>query len=126
MRFSSERRTAASSSTTNTTASASLKVRSPPSELKDGAVWRLRCRPQPPSVSFDNRAADRRPHAQTVRLRSIKGFEQTVATLRLQPRPRIAHGDQVRPSVQLPPSVPKALSDLRRLHSWLRWHSSSD
>jgi hypothetical protein len=45
-------------------------------------------------VCFDNRAADRQPQAQPLRLGRIEGLEQPVETLRVQARPGIAHGDQ--------------------------------
>src|SRR4029077_18587895 len=50
-------------------------------------------RPQPPTVSFDNRAADREAHAHAVGLRRVKGFKETRQALRAQPMAGIPHRD---------------------------------
>jgi hypothetical protein len=60
-------------------------------ELKDGALGRVCRSPQSSSVSFDNRTADRQPHAQALRLGRIEGVEKTIETLRIQPWARISH-----------------------------------
>src|SRR6516164_9938215 len=49
-------------------------------ELKDGSPGRICLRHQPSSVSFNNRSADRQPHAQALRLSRIKRIEKTVET----------------------------------------------
>src|SRR6266403_5861535 len=42
-------------------------------------------RPQPPTMGFDNRAADREAHAHAVGLRRVEGFKDTRQALRAQP-----------------------------------------
>jgi len=50
-------------------------------------------RPQPPTMGFDNRAADREAHAHTVGLRRVEGFKKTREALRAQPRAGVPHPD---------------------------------
>ena len=46
---------------------------------------------QPAVVGLDYRAADRQSHSHPLRLGRIKGFKETVQTLRIQPRTRISY-----------------------------------
>ena len=46
------------------------------SELKHGATRCMRTCPQPTSVHFDNRTADRQPESQAVRFGGIESFEE--------------------------------------------------
>src|SRR5271170_5226384 len=50
-------------------------------------------RPQPPTMGFDNRAADREAHAHAVGLRRVEGFKETRQALRAQPMAGIPHRD---------------------------------
>src|SRR5580700_1720434 len=50
-------------------------------------------RPQPPTMGFDNRAADRETHAHAVGLRRVEGFKETEQALRGQPMAGIPHRD---------------------------------
>src|ERR1700722_3293030 len=50
-------------------------------------------RPKPPTMSFDNRAADREAYAHAVGLRGVEGFKQTRQALRAQPMTGIPHRD---------------------------------
>src|SRR5215831_10261379 len=63
-------------------------------KLKDGAPGRVWPRPEPSSVSFYDRAANRQPHAQALTLGRIEGVEKTIEILRIQPRARILHFNQ--------------------------------
>jgi hypothetical protein len=49
--------------------------------LKGGAPGHICFCPELSFVSFDNRAADRQPHAQALRLSRIEGVEKTIKTL---------------------------------------------
>src|SRR5580704_14321122 len=61
-------------------------------ELKDRASWRICLRPQPPSMSLDNRTADGQSHAQSLRLGRIKGIKESInLKLRIQSRARISY-----------------------------------
>src|ERR1700747_2118211 len=63
-------------------------------ELKDGASGRVCLRPQPSSVSFDNRTADQQSHSKALRLRRIEGIEKTVESARIQACTRISYCNQ--------------------------------
>src|SRR5215469_714497 len=63
-------------------------------ELKDGALGRICRGPEPPSVSFDDRTADRQPHTQPFGLGRMEGFEKSIETLGIQPRARIPDCNQ--------------------------------
>jgi len=63
-------------------------------ELKESATGRICLRPEPSSVSFDNRTADGQPHVQPLGLRRMKGVEKAIKTLRIQPWARISDGKQ--------------------------------
>ena len=47
--------------------------------------------PQPSAVSFDNRAADRQPHAHAVGLRRVEWFKETRQSFRAQPGAGVSH-----------------------------------
>src|SRR5271163_475357 len=51
-------------------------------------------RPQPPTMRFDNRAADREAHAHAVGLRCVEGFKEKRQALRAQPMAGIPHRDE--------------------------------
>src|ERR1700739_3525838 len=71
-----------------------LLIRNRQRELKDGSLGPIGLGPEPSSVTFDNRTADRQPHAKALRLSRIKRVEKTIKTLRIQPWARISHGNQ--------------------------------
>src|ERR1700746_1254151 len=50
-------------------------------------------RPQPPTMGFDNRAADREAQAHAVGLRRVEGFKETRHALWAQPMAGIPHRD---------------------------------
>src|SRR6266850_78694 len=50
-------------------------------------------RPQPPTMGFDDRAADREAHAHAVGPRRVEWLEQTQEALRAQPRAVVPHPD---------------------------------
>src|SRR5258708_36149621 len=62
-------------------------------KLKESTPRLAPGRPQPPTVGFDNRAADREAHAHAVGLRRVEGFKETRQALRAQPRPGVPHRD---------------------------------
>ena len=43
-------------------------------------------------MSVDDRPADRQPHARSIGLRGVEGVKDPVEMLRINARPRIAHG----------------------------------
>jgi hypothetical protein len=55
------------------------------SKLEEGTPGCICFRPQPSSVSLDDRTTDRQPHAQTLGFSRIKGVEKTVKALWIQP-----------------------------------------
>src|SRR5882757_8843026 len=62
-------------------------------KLKESTPRLARGRPQPPTMGFDNRAADREAHAHAVGLRRVEGFKETRQALRAQPIAGIPHRD---------------------------------
>src|SRR5580700_2739659 len=62
-------------------------------KLKESTPWLAPGRPQPPTMGFDNRAADREAHAHAVGLRRVEGFKETRQALRAQPLSGISHRD---------------------------------
>src|SRR4029077_14530317 len=96
MRFLSDSRICASSPMTNTMASGSVMsplAASLHCELKRRAPVVIRCRPDPPAVCLDNRAADRQSHAHALRFGGIERGEDLIETLRIQPRAGISYCD---------------------------------
>src|ERR1700722_15892247 len=63
-------------------------------ELKDGAARRIGARPQSSATCFDDRAADRQPQPQAVRLGRMEGLEEVLESTRRQSGTRIAHSDE--------------------------------
>ena len=59
------------------------------SELKDGAVRRVRRRPETPAMRLDDRSADGDPHTHTVRFRREQGLEDAIGCRRIYARARI-------------------------------------
>jgi hypothetical protein len=59
-------------------------------ELKNGTVWTVRSSPQSSVMSFNDRAADRQPHPQAVRLGRVEGLEQVLGSRWRQARTRQA------------------------------------
>jgi hypothetical protein len=53
-------------------------------KLKESTPRLAPGRPQPPTMGFDNRAADREAHAHAVGLRRVEGFKETREALRAQ------------------------------------------
>jgi hypothetical protein len=51
-------------------------------KLKESTPRLAPGRPQPPTMGFDNRAADRKAHAHAVGLRRVEGFKETRQALR--------------------------------------------
>src|SRR4051812_28070567 len=62
-------------------------------ELKAGAAWHVRARPQSTAVRFDDRTADRQAYPQTVRLRRVEARENVLESLRREAWTRISHLD---------------------------------
>src|SRR5258707_7027167 len=60
-------------------------------KLKESTPRLAPGRPQPPTIGFDNRAADREAHAHAVGLRRVEGFKETRQALRAQPMAGIPH-----------------------------------
>src|SRR5260370_16592688 len=63
-------------------------------EVKDGPTGQVGGHPQPAAMSFDDRTADRQPHAQTAGLCRVERVEEAFETFRVQSRSRILHHDQ--------------------------------
>ena len=59
--------------------------------MKGRARARVGRGPQPPAVGLDDRATDRQPHPQALRLGRVEGVEERLETLGDEPDPRIAH-----------------------------------
>src|SRR5271156_4227832 len=55
-------------------------------KLKESTPRLAPGRPQPPTMGFDNRAADREAHAHSVGLRRVEGLEETRQSFGAQPR----------------------------------------
>src|ERR1700722_10052941 len=49
--------------------------------------------PHPPTMGFNNRAADREAHAHAVGLRRVEGFKETRQAFRAQPMTAVPHRD---------------------------------
>src|SRR5580704_9218328 len=62
-------------------------------KLKESAPRLAPGRPQPPTMGFDNGAADREAHAHAVGLRRVEGFKEPRHGLRAQPMAGIPHRD---------------------------------
>src|SRR5437899_5936079 len=62
-------------------------------KLKESTPRLAPGRPQPPTMGFDNRAADREAHAHAAGLGRVEGFKETRQALRAQPMAGIAHRD---------------------------------
>src|SRR5262245_65338061 len=95
-------RIAASSSTTKTVSCVlvmPIPLVARQGELKGRAVVAVRYRPEPPAMRLDDRAADRQPHAHPVMLSRVKGLEEPLPTLRVQPNTAVLHGHQYRARV---------------------------
>src|SRR6266478_532933 len=71
-------------------------------KLKESTPRLAPGRPQPPTVGFDNRAADREAHAHAVGLRRVEGVENVLESLRRQSRTRISHPYEHAARVSLP------------------------
>src|ERR1700726_2701716 len=63
-------------------------------ELKRGTVGYVCRGPQPSTMCFDDRSADRQPHAHAIRLRREEGVEQPADMFRLDSDTGILHRDQ--------------------------------
>ena len=63
-------------------------------EVEDRAARGVGGRPQPPAMGFDDRAADRKSEAQSVRLRRVEGLEEIRLDSRRKPWTRVAYGDE--------------------------------
>src|SRR5262245_56112965 len=68
-------------------------------ELEGRAAVAVHYRPEPPAVRLDDRAADCQPHAHPVRFSRVKGLEEPLPTLRVQPNTAVLHGHQYRARV---------------------------
>src|SRR5215813_14440992 len=64
------------------------------SELKGRARPDTARGPNPSTVSFDDRTADRESHAHAIRLCRVEGVEQAVDALEAQSRAGITHRDE--------------------------------
>src|SRR6266436_6092980 len=62
-------------------------------KLKESTPRLAPGRTQPPTIGFDNRAADREAHAHAVGLRRVEGFKEMRQALRAQPMAGISHRD---------------------------------
>src|ERR1700726_4793902 len=63
-------------------------------EVKNGAPWQIGGHPQPASMRFDDRAADRQPHPQTAGLGRMERGEELLETRRAQAWPCVLYRDQ--------------------------------
>src|SRR5215470_12879831 len=63
-------------------------------ELKCSTPRLVRLRPQFPSMSMDDGAANRQPHACSTGFRGVEGVEDPVEIHRINARPGIAHGHE--------------------------------
>src|SRR5260370_6451898 len=63
-------------------------------EVKDGATGQVGGHPRLPAMRYDDRTADRQPHAQTAGLCRVERVEEAFETFRVQSRSRILHHDQ--------------------------------
>src|SRR6516225_2406727 len=61
-------------------------------ELKYSAARLVRSRPQLASMSMDDGAADRQPHACSTGFRGIEGVEDPIEVHRIDPGPAVAKG----------------------------------
>src|ERR1700752_3180526 len=62
-------------------------------KLKESTPRLAPGRPQPPTMGFDHRAADREAHAHAVGLGRVEWLEQMREALRVQPRAGVPHSD---------------------------------
>jgi hypothetical protein len=76
----------ATSITYGNSVSGDCKLKESPPRLAHG-------RPQPPTMCFDDRAADREAHSHAVGLRRVEGFKEMRQALRAQPIAGIPHRD---------------------------------
>src|SRR6266581_3873660 len=60
-------------------------------KLKESTPRLAPGRPQPPTMGFDNRAADREAHAHAVGLRRVEWFKETRQSFRAQPGAGVLH-----------------------------------
>src|SRR6201991_4793567 len=60
-------------------------------KLKESAPRLAPGRPQPPTMGFDNRAADREAHAHAAGLCGVEGIENAIELFRMDARPGIVH-----------------------------------
>src|SRR5262249_39980607 len=63
-------------------------------ELKDSASGWICRRRKPSSMRFDNRTANRQPHAKALRLGRVEGVEKTAKIVRIEARAGISHRNQ--------------------------------
>src|SRR5438132_2091552 len=63
-------------------------------KLKESTPRLAPGRPQPPTMGFDNRAADREAHAHAVGLPLVEGLEDVLKSRRCQSGTRISHCDE--------------------------------
>src|SRR3954468_12266554 len=62
-------------------------------EVKAGARAFMCGHPEPPRVIFDDGSADRKPHAESARLRRMECLEDVLDALRPKPNPRVTDGN---------------------------------
>ena len=60
-------------------------------KLKESTPRLAPGRPKPPTMGFDNRAADREAHAHAVWLRRVESFKETRQSFRAQPGAGVSH-----------------------------------
>src|ERR1700729_2666261 len=60
-------------------------------KLKESAPRLAPSRPKPPTMGFDNRAADRETHARPAGLRRVEWFKEARQSFRAQPGARVSH-----------------------------------
>src|SRR5712672_2836597 len=87
-------------------------------KLKESTLRFARGRPQPPTMGFDNRPADREAHAHAVGLRRVEGFKETRQALRAQPMAGIPQRDPI--SYALETDWPVGAAGFEPLHLEIR------
>ena len=63
-------------------------------EAHSGAIWRTRRRPQATAMPFDDRSADRKPHAETLGFCREERFEEALRDGRVESRARVFDRNQ--------------------------------
>src|SRR5215475_9824353 len=89
-------------------------------ELKCSTARLVRSRPQLPSMSMDDGAANRQPQACSTGLRGVEGVEDPIEIRRINPQPGIVHGHEGACLVLLGTDQQLSRSLLNRAHCFSR------